>query len=81
MARGWESKGVEAQQAEAESSSRPQRPKLSPSQAGLLRERENLRLSRQRVLQQLEASSNPRLRQLLQQALAALDEKISQRDE
>jgi hypothetical protein len=77
MARGWESKSVEAQQQEAgEKSNRSARRKMSTEEAVAFRERENLRLARQRVLQQLEASSNPRHRKVLEHALAALDEKL-----
>jgi hypothetical protein len=76
MARGWESKSVEAQQAEASQGKGQSRPRMSAEQAAAVRERENLRLSRQRVLQQLEASQNPRHRKLLEDALAALDEKL-----
>jgi hypothetical protein len=67
---------VEAQQAEAGDKSSPPRARMSAEEAAAFRERESLRLARQRVLQQLEASSNPRHRQLLQDALAALEEKL-----
>ena len=76
MARGWESKAVEAQQAEATQGSGTARVKISAEQAARMRRKESLRLSRQRVLQQMEASTNPRRRQLLQEALADLDAKL-----
>lgn len=76
MARGWESKSVEAQQAEAGAESSKPRPRMSADEAAAFRERESLRLSRQRVLQQTEATSNPRHRKLLEDALADLDEKL-----
>ena len=76
VARGWESKSVVAQQAEASDKSAKHRMKLSPEAAARLRDRENLRLARQRVLQQIEAAQNPRHRQLLQEALADLDSKL-----
>jgi hypothetical protein len=61
MARGWESKSVEAQQEEAGAqSSRSGKRKMGAEEAAAFREKENLRLARQRVLQQLEASSNAR---------------------
>lgn len=78
MARGWESKSVEAQQDEARQPSSKSRTRLSPEQAARSRERENLRLSRQRVAQQLESSQNPRHRKVLQDALADLDQRLSQ---
>jgi hypothetical protein len=76
MARGWESKSVEAQQAEASDKSAKPRPKLSSEEAARWREKESLRLSRQRVLQQLEVSQNPRHRKLLEDSLATLDAKL-----
>lgn len=77
MARGWESKSVEGQQADASEKPAGGDPRMSAEQAARAREHESLRLSRQRVLQQLEASLNPRHRQLLEAALADLDEKLS----
>src|SRR5579864_7537529 len=52
MARGWESKSVEAQQAEATETSSKPRVKLTPEAAARRREQENLRLSRQSIVQQ-----------------------------
>jgi hypothetical protein len=76
MARGWESKSVEAQQAEASDKSANARPRMSPQEAARWREKENLRLSRQRVLQELDASQNPRHRKLLEDSLTDLDKKL-----
>lgn len=76
MARGWESKSVEAQQAEAGEKSAKTGAKLTPEQAAAAREKAGLLLSRQRVRHQLEASRDPRHRQMLEQALAELDEKL-----
>ena len=76
MARGWESKSVEAQQAEASEKTVPLRPPMSVEEAARWREKESLRLSRQRVLQQLESTQNPRHRKLLEDALADLNEKL-----
>jgi len=80
MARGWESKAIEAQQAEAGEQKSENRPQMSPQQAALFREREKVRLSRQRVLQELQATSNQRHRRLLEQALADLDQKLKTHD-
>ena len=77
MARGWESKSVEAQQSEAIEESGKPRVKLTPEAAARSRERETLRLARHRVVQQLEQSQNPRHRKLLQDTLADLDQKLS----
>ena len=78
MARGWESKSVEAQQDEAGQETPKSRVKLSPEEAARNRERENLRLSRRRVIQQIESSQNPRHRKILEDALAELDQRLSQ---
>src|SRR5690348_16812910 len=74
MARGWESKSVEAQQAEAMEKPGKARVKLTPEAAARTRERENFRLARRRVLQQLELSRDPRHRKLLEETLADLDQ-------
>jgi hypothetical protein len=71
---------VEAQQAEASEKPAPFRPAMNAEEAARWREKESLRLSRQRVLQQLDASQNPRHRQLLEDSLADLDEKLKKTD-
>ena len=78
MARGWESKSVEEQQAEAVSSPAPAKPLLTPAQIASQRRRQGLMLSRQHVLQQLEAAQSPRHREILQSALADLDTQLAQ---
>src|SRR5437879_1724959 len=77
MARGWESKSVEAQQSEASDKPAESRPRLTPEAAARMRERETLRLSRQRALQQLERVVNLRHRLLLESELAELDQKLA----
>jgi hypothetical protein len=76
MARGWESKGVEAQQAEASDKSSKPRVRVSAKEAARTREQENLRLARNRVLQQIETVSNSQHRSLLQKALDDLEGKL-----
>lgn len=78
MARGWESKSVEAQQDEARQGTPKSRIKLTPEEAIRRRERESLRLSRQRVVQQIDSNQNPRHRKILEDALAELDRKLNQ---
>ncbi len=70
MARGWESKSVEAQQAEASEEKRSSKSRISPEQAALKRKVDGLLLSRHHVLQQLTAAHDPRHRQMLDAALA-----------
>lgn len=77
MARGWESKSVEAQQAEATEQSRKSRARrLSSEEAAQVREKENLRLARQNLLHQLESRLDERHRKLLHESLTAVEEKL-----
>jgi hypothetical protein len=79
MARGWESKDVEAQVAEAE-------PRKAPSDKGeksaeqLHREQtvRDLQLSRVRIANDLANASNPHHKKSLEAALAHLDKKIAE---
>jgi hypothetical protein len=80
VARGWESKQIEDQQAEAGRSSLRSGQPMTPSEAARLRAKESLRLSRQRVVQQMAASTNPRHRELLELELNALDQKLRNLD-
>ena len=77
MARGWESKSVEQQQADREDDAKPAGLRLSPAQQKLARERAGLLLSRKRVLDQLQTAAHPRHRQMLQQALAEIDKQLA----
>jgi hypothetical protein len=77
VARGWESKSVEAQQAEATEESSQSRQRMSAEEAVRWREKESLRLARIRVLQQLDSSQNSRHRTLLHEMLKDLDAKLS----
>ncbi len=76
MARGWESKSVEEQQAAAgvqvESKQR-----VTPEQAARKQERDAIELSRRRVLQQLQTAQHPRHRQMLESALSELDGRLA----
>jgi hypothetical protein len=76
MARGWESKSIEAQQAEAAEAAQQRKPRLTPEQASRQRQLDGLNLSRQRVLHQLANVSDARHRQILEQALADLERQI-----
>jgi hypothetical protein len=76
MARGWESKAIEAQQAEVSEKTTTLRTKMTPQQAARKRHIEGLMLSRQRVRQQLAAARDPRHRHLLEGALADLDRRL-----
>jgi hypothetical protein len=76
MARGWESKSIEAQQADAADKPRPHVKPLSPQQQALRRQLEGWQLSRRAIVQQLESVTNARRRQMLEDSLAELDRRI-----
>ena len=73
MARGWESKSVEGQQADAERSSpREERPPVTPRD----RQRAGLELARVDLRRRLSAATDPRQVKLLEQGLAGLDARL-----
>ena len=80
MARGWESKSVEAQQDEAATRNISDKPRLTREAAARLREKESLHLSLQRVLRRLEENPNPQLRVMLESARTDLERKIRELD-
>jgi len=77
VARGWESKSVEEQQAEAAVPANT-KPRLTLAEIAIQRRRQGLLLSRQHVLQQLEVAREPRHREQLQTALDDLDAQLAQ---
>jgi hypothetical protein len=79
MARGWESKSVEAQIELAESRRSAKRSgTLDLLEAERIKKRESLLLSRTRVVHDLETAHNPRYREILLAALKHLDDKLSE---
>ena len=77
MARGWESKSVEAQQDEA-SRRTTRRPALSAEQRVIEEKRRTLTLSRVRAEADLNRATAPQHRKLLEQAIAALDQQLAE---
>jgi hypothetical protein len=77
MARGWESKSVEEQQAESNSLFDASRQRFSPAQLAERRLLEGVLLSRKRVEQQLLTTANPKHRQMLEGALSDLDTQLA----
>ena len=79
MARGWESKSVEAQIDAAAADHRTSGPEksLSPKQLEAIRLKETLLLSRTRVVREIESCQNPRYRAVLKKALADLDAQLT----
>lgn len=77
MARGWESKSVESQQADAVDEKTKHRRPLTAEQAAIARKREGILLSRKRILDQLQAATNSQHKQMLEAALADLDARLA----
>jgi hypothetical protein len=76
MARGWESKSVEAQQEDA-SRPRPKGTFATPEQRAREDRRRTLEMSRKRAVDDLARASAPAHRQMLHQAIASLEEQLA----
>jgi hypothetical protein len=77
MARGWESKSVEAQiEEKAQAIARPVNTRTT-DQVQHIMEKKNLELARTKVAHELALSQNPRYAQMLQRSLSELDKKIA----
>ncbi len=78
MARGWESKSVEAQIDMAEArrsavlSNTP-----APEKLEIIRKKESIAMSRIRVVRELTSAQNPRYTAVLNKALADLDAQLA----
>jgi len=81
MARGWESKSVEAQQSEAAiTGASPRKRKRTPEELQREQKKSELLLSRSRVTQQLEAATSERYAGILRLALADIDRQLAALD-
>lgn len=80
MARGWESKDIESQMADATEARQKGAPQLTQEQVQTVRERDALLLHRTRVVADLNAAVNPGYREILQRSLRFLDEKLASLD-
>jgi hypothetical protein len=79
MARGWESKAVADQIEEGESRQQDARkPTPTPEQRKLNEHLESLKLSKSRLLQQLEHARHPAHRHVLLNGLKALEREIEE---
>jgi hypothetical protein len=76
MARGWESKSVEEQQAAAQTKVESKQ-RLTSEQSARKQAQEALELSRRRVLQRLQSVHHPRHRQMLESALSELSARLT----
>ena len=78
MARGWESKSVELQQDDARSAAGNDKPRLTLQQKEIESRKEGLKLSRSRMMEQIHSTENPRYRKVLEQALAMIEQQITE---
>jgi hypothetical protein len=76
MARGWESKSVEAQQADFEREGPVQAP-VSPAEAARLARRRTLEMARVRAVQDLGLARVPAHRAMLEAAISAIDAQLA----
>ena len=76
MARGFDSKFIEAQQEEA-TREKAVRPALTPEQAHREGQRQSLQLSRARAEAELSRATAPAHRRMLEQAISALDAQLA----
>jgi hypothetical protein len=76
MARGWESKAVEAQQQDAAAEGRRRSAPVSADEARTRTERATLMLARSRALGDLQQACAPAHRAMLEQAIADLDRRL-----
>jgi hypothetical protein len=76
MARGFDSKFVEAQQEEARRT-QVVRPAMTPEQQAIGERRRSLELARARAENDLQRATVPAHRQMLEQAILALDEQLA----
>jgi hypothetical protein len=77
MAKGWESKSVESQVQDSQSEHTDKKAPLTVAEIEAHRRRQVLLLSRARVADGLQSSSDSRYRDQLTRALADLDAQIS----
>ena len=77
MARGWESKSVQAQIESANARRGQPRVRLTPEQIELERKRESLLLTRKRVLRDLENCRDARYRKTLAEGLSYLEAQLT----
>ena len=78
MARGWESKDVESQVEATQAPQKAPSGTKSVEQVYRERQRQDLQLSRTRIVNDLASATHPNHRKSLEAALAHLDKKISE---
>jgi hypothetical protein len=78
MARGWESKNIEAQQAEREAASTAPARALTPEEIAAAARRRMLEVARARAVADRAAARSPAHRAMLDAAIKALDEQLNE---
>lgn len=82
MARGWESKSVEAQiESQSSNSGTASRVQLTPEQMEAQRQKEVLLLAHKKIQSDLESSQNPRHMEQLRSALAEIEARLGELDQ
>ena len=76
MARGWESKSIESQQADREAARSAGGPEATPEEAARLARRRTLELTRARAVADLAAARSTGHRAMLDAAIKALDDQL-----
>ena len=76
MARGWESKGVEAQQADREAAVKAPLPELTPEEVARAARRRMLEVARARAVADRANARSPAHRTMLDAAIQALDDQL-----
>jgi hypothetical protein len=77
MARGWESKAVEDQIADARDASPTRNIERTPAERERESRRASLQMARAKTLQDLQQACSPRYRALLEQTLAHLEAELA----
>ena len=77
MARGWESKAVEAQMEEARDGFQKGKAATRNAAGEISRERCSLLLAKTRIVNEMHTTANDRYRDLLGTSLAAIDKQLS----
>lgn len=81
MARGWESKSVEDQVADAEAAKEARaKPYMTAEQRAKETERQSLLLSRAQTINRLKQATNPKYRTQLESALRHLENRLRELD-
>jgi hypothetical protein len=78
MARGFESKQIEAQQEEATRGRDASHPKISPAERATRERQQTLRLTRARAEADLSRATVPAHRRMLEQAIEALNAQLQE---